>query len=176
MKKYRIIVTFFAVSMVASFTLSSCLKHEDIPTAEDRLQQALDQVNKTQLEADLKIIDDTLAQRHIEAQTEPNGVRYVIHTQGTGPKPALSSYITFSYTGRLLATDSIFDSGTISYSLEPLILGFQTTLPLMNEGTKATLYIPSGLGYGAYDYPSTEEVVIPANSILVFDIELLDVQ
>ncbi len=156
--------------------LNSCLKTEDPPSAEERLRSALNGVNKTQLEADLKVIDDSLQRWFITAEKEPNGVRYVVHSSGSGPKPTLTSPITFKYTGKLLSTGEVFDSGTTTYPLNELIIGWQTTLPLLNEGTNVTLYIPSGYGYGPQ--VRTDEngnVVIPANSNIIFEMELLDV-
>jgi FKBP-type peptidyl-prolyl cis-trans isomerase FkpA/FKBP-type peptidyl-prolyl cis-trans isomerase FklB len=52
-----------------------------------------------------------------------------------------------------------------------LIKGWQIGIPLMKKGGKATFYVPSELGYGGNDMGA-----IPPNSILIFDIELIDVK
>ncbi|MGA7838101.1 MAG: FKBP-type peptidyl-prolyl cis-trans isomerase, partial [Ignavibacteriaceae bacterium] len=59
----------------------------------------------------------------------------------------------------------------ITYKVQPFIKGFQEGLGLMKKGTKAELIIPSDLAYG-----SRGNGKIPANSTLVFDIQILDVQ
>jgi FKBP-type peptidyl-prolyl cis-trans isomerase FkpA/FKBP-type peptidyl-prolyl cis-trans isomerase FklB len=51
-----------------------------------------------------------------------------------------------------------------------LIQGWQIGFTLLNKGSKATLYVPSSLGYGPNGYPPS----IPANANLVFEIELID--
>jgi FKBP-type peptidyl-prolyl cis-trans isomerase len=58
--------------------------------------------------------------------------------------------------------------------LSGTIVGWQIGFLEMNKGTKATLFIPSGLGYGDEDIYTGFDRHIPANSILVFDVELLD--
>jgi FKBP-type peptidyl-prolyl cis-trans isomerase len=50
-------------------------------------------------------------------------------------------------------------------------MGWQIGIPMMKEGGKAKLLIPSQLGYG-----SSNLGVIPPNSVLIFDIELIDVK
>jgi FKBP-type peptidyl-prolyl cis-trans isomerase len=175
--KYRIILKLFVGAMFGAVLLTGCFDN-DIPSVEEILKSNLEGADQERLAADLKIIDDSLSRWQLVAQTEPNGVRYIVHTQGSGPKPTLRSGIIFNYEGRLLSTNSVFDDGDMAGApLSQLIVGWQTTLPLLNEGTRATLYIPSGYAYGAREIRDADnKVVVPANSNLIFEIELLDVQ
>jgi len=175
--KYRVVLVFIIVSALCSAVISGCMKTPDVPTPEEALQKNLEAVDQTKLQSDLAIIDDSLAKWSITPQIEPNGVRYVVHTQGTGEKPTLSSNILINYKGRLLKNQSVFDQGTNApLVLSQLIIGWQTTLPLINEGSKVTLYVPSGFAYNILErYDRDGNLLIPANSILIFEIELLNV-
>lgn len=137
-----------------------------------RVSQArLDAVNQTKLTQDVAAIDAYLNGEGITAVQDPTGMRYVITREGSGNKPCLESGITFKYKGMLL-NGTVFDENTtgLTYPLKDLILGWQIVLPQLKAGTKATLYIPSGYGYGANALPG-----IPANSNLIFEIELVSV-
>lgn len=165
------------LSMVLMF--SGCLKTVEPMTPEDNLKQELANVDKTQLEIDFKIIDDSLARWGLTPVIlkEPNGVRYEVKTMGNGVKPVLSNKIRIKYSGRLLSTGKTFDSrASTDFYLYNLVTGFQTTMPLIPKGSVVTLYIPSGYGYGPYDFrDNSGSVLIPKNSNLIFDVELLDV-
>jgi len=158
---------------------SSCLPEVEPLTPEKALQDQLNLVDKYQLQADLKAIDDSLSRWGITPLKEPFGVRYSVQQEGTGAKPTLSKKIKAKYSGRILKTGALFTkaSDTLDIQLLNLILGWQTALPLIPEGSKFTLYIPSPYGYGNVDYrdPKTNAIIIPKNSNLVFDIELLSV-
>lgn len=179
------ILPLFVVSL---FLLSSCLKsNENLQTPEEFLDQVLNNVDKTKLAADLAVIDDSLERWDLtpEILIEPKGVRYKIDTLGDagGAKPVLSNIIKIKYTGKFLSTGETFDSSDslATKYLESfgygLIVGIQTTLPLLTKGTTATLYIPSGYGYGATDLKNTNgDIIIPKNSNLIFQIKLLDVR
>jgi FKBP-type peptidyl-prolyl cis-trans isomerase len=106
--------------------------------------------------------------------TLPSGVVAIIDDLGTGSTfPEASSNVTVHYEGRLLDNtkfDSSFDRGQpFTSNLQNLIMGWQLGIPLFKKGGKGKLIIPSRLGYG-----STARTGIPANSVLVFDIELVD--
>jgi len=109
-----------------------------------------------------------------DAQKHPSGFYYKITQTGTGkPVVNLCSNITIKYVGKL-TNGNIFDQSpsgeTRTFKLGGLILGWQKGVPLISSGGKITLYIPPSLGYG-----SAPNQGIPANSILVFDIELINV-
>jgi len=101
------------------------------------------------------------------ATADGSGVYYKIVTQGTGAKPTASSTVKVTYTGKLLA-GTTFDSGTINQSLSGLIAGWQSGLPYLKAGGRIILVIPSRAGYG-----NTAKDGIPANSVLIFTIDLL---
>lgn len=126
---------------------------------------------------DAKVIDEYLAKNNLtaKAQKTASGLVYVPQVEGTGPSPAAGDNIKAHYVGQLLSGKE-FDS---SKGREPLQLtlgagmvipGWEEGLSLMKKGSKGILIIPSGLGYG----PETNGP-IPGNSVLKFDMELLDV-
>ena len=124
-----------------------------------------------QLNVDIGILDDYLAENNITAQEDPSGLRYVINEPGTGATPELSSTITAAYEGTFL-DGAVFDaSESLTFPLQNLIPGWQIGLPLIQEGGDITLYIPSGLAYGAQGIPG----FIPGNANLIFTVELLEV-
>ena len=111
------------------------------------------------------------------AVKHPAGFYYEVVNSGTGAKPALCSIVNVAYTGKL-TNGNTFDSQTsLSFQLGALIEGWRKGLPLIQKGGSIKLYIPPSLGYGAVDVKDNQgNVVVPANSILIFDIDLMEVQ
>jgi FKBP-type peptidyl-prolyl cis-trans isomerase FklB len=103
------------------------------------------------------------------------GLQYEILQEGSGESPVSSSKVKTHYKGTLL-DGSIFDSSyqrgePIEFQLGRVIKGWQEALKQMKPGAKWKLYIHPDLGYGER---ATED--IPANSLLIFEIELLSVE
>ncbi|MET0179057.1 MAG: FKBP-type peptidyl-prolyl cis-trans isomerase [Novosphingobium sp.] len=97
-------------------------------------------------------------------------------TAGSGPSPTAEDVVLVNYTGRL-ASGTEFDKGERApIALDAVVPGFAEGLAKMQRGGKYRLEIPADKGYGAEEKrnPATGQVVIPANSDLVFDIELVD--
>lgn len=131
-----------------------------------------------QLAKDVATIDKYLADNGITtALKDPSGLRYVVTTAApAGAKmPLLTSQISVKYVGKLMSTGVAFDSHPTTAvtfpSLTGLIQGWQIGFQLLGKGSVATLYIPSGLGYG-----TTGSGPIPANANLIFDVTLVDVK
>jgi len=111
-------------------------------------------------------------------QKTKSGLRYQIINEGSGPYPKKGQNISVHYKGSLV-NGNVFDS---SYKRkEPIefpvgaghvIEGWDEGLLLLKEGTKAQFVIPSNLAYGDQEVGG----VIPANSILIFDLELMKVK
>ena len=106
-----------------------------------------------------------------------SGLKYIIRTKGTGVKPEKDARVKVHYIGKLL-NDTIFDSSykrnqPFSFTLgkRQVIKGWDEGIALLNQGDKATFIIPPNLGYG-----SRAKGKIPANSTLIFDIELIEVE
>ena len=127
-----------------------------------------------QPELDDQLIQGYLFANNINAIKSPTGLYYFMTVEGTGVSPTLASTVEVKYTGYLL-DDTVFDQTatgkTFSSPLSGLITGWQIGIPLMKKGGKSTFFIPSALGYGNQAIGP-----IPANSVLVFDIELIDVK
>lgn len=103
-----------------------------------------------------------------------SGLQYKVIREGNGPKPGPNSKIKVHYEGRLI-DGKIFDSSyergePIEFNLNGVIAGWQEGLQLMSVGSIYELYIPSELGYGDRALPA-----IPAGSVLIFKVELLDI-
>ncbi len=105
----------------------------------------------------------------------PKGVLYrVIATgEGNGKKPTSGNIVTVHYTGRTIdgkTFDSSVGGTPLAIRLRDLIVGWIIALQQMQMGDRWEVYIPAEVGYGKFSQPG-----IPANSTLIFDIELLGI-
>src|SRR5690606_25878519 len=123
------------------------------------------------LTKEVKAIDDYLTTMGITPIKDVSGVRMVISQLGTGLPATVKSKINIDYVGKLFSTGATFDQGNVNDVLEKYIDGWKIAFTTLPAGSKATLYIPSGYGYGNRDNSS-----IPANSILQFDVNFKDVE
>ena len=102
-----------------------------------------------------------------------SGLYYIVVDSGSGIQPNINSYVTFFYKG-YLTNGTVFDqtSGApVKSFLTSLIPGWKEGMQLIKKGGKIKLLIPSALAYGG-----NAKGEIPAYSVLIFDIELVDVQ
>lgn len=170
MKKYFVYLFIFIASVMS---LASCLPNND-----DEYQQYLDDLEAQQKKmyeqyrTDSTLIADYLVMNDSIADFDSiYGIYYHILEPGSEYHPDNYSTITFQYKGQLLdgtVFDQTKDDATVQYMLGNLIGGWQIGIPKIGAGGKIILYIPSVYGYG-------ESVVgtIPANSVLIFDIDLI---
>jgi len=124
---------------------------------------------------DKKIIEDYIAEKGItNAQSTASGLYYVIQKPGGDIHPTSNSIITVNYQG-YLTDGTLFDASATGKPfrspLKYLITGWQEGLQLIGTGGKITLLCPSALGYG-----STASSKIPANSVIIFNVELLKIE
>lgn len=127
--------------------------------------------------ADADTIDAYLAEKGIEPTITESGLRYVITEEGSGPTADKGDVVKVHYTGTLLSGEKFDSSRDRGQPLEfpigqgRVIPGWDEGIGYIKEGGKGTLYIPSPLAYGGQS-PSPK---IPPYSILVFDVEVVDV-
>ena len=112
-----------------------------------------------------------------EVQRLDSGVGYIDEAVGDGAQPQPGQRVTVHYTGWLTngqQFDSSRDGRPFQFPLGAgeVIKGWDEGVATMKPGGKRRLIIPSDLGYGPRGFPP----VIPANSTLIFDVELLSVQ
>lgn len=108
--------------------------------------------------------------------TTPSGLKYKVIHEGTGQRAKNDDLVLVHYTGKL-TNDTVFDSSVprnqpfkFKLGTGQVIKGWDEGIALLNVGDKAILTIPPDLGYGAR---ATGK--IPANAILIFEVELLNI-
>jgi FKBP-type peptidyl-prolyl cis-trans isomerase len=104
----------------------------------------------------------------------PSGLQYKVIKEGTGNIPTADDKVRTHYRGKLI-DGTEFDSSykrnkPAEFPVKGVIKGWTEALQLMKTGSKWELYIPADLAYGEPGRPS-----IPPNSVLIFEIELLDI-
>ena len=125
--------------------------------------------------AEIEKVENEIANRWPNTVKTPSGLQYVVLKKGDGKKcPKYGQTVTVHYTGTLL-DGRMFDSSVhrgqpASFKIGQVIEGWNEALQTMSKGEKRTLIIPPELGYGVHGYPG----IIPPDSYLIFDVELLD--
>ena len=155
---------------------------EGAPSMTGENAQQLIQAAMTQLQAEAaktalaneKVFFEKNAKENDKIISLPSGIQYEVLKEGKGPKPAITDKVRTHYHG-MLTDGSVFDSSVergepAEFPIQGVIQGWQEVLPMMGTGAKWRVYIPSALAYGPKGNPR-----IPANSILIFEIELLDI-
>jgi FKBP-type peptidyl-prolyl cis-trans isomerase len=121
---------------------------------------------------DEKLIDDYLAKNSIKAEKDTSGIRYVIHANNGGKKPAITDCVEVKYEGKFLKDGMRFDGNDrMAFMLTQVIRGWTLSVPKLGIGDSATFYIPSGLAYG----PQGMQGAIPPDANMIFDVTLLNV-
>lgn len=160
----------------ASTGKESKLKPEEMQQALMKLQENL--LKKQQEEAEKnKTEGAAFLEKNKTAEgvkTTASGLQYIVVQEGTGKTPTVKDTVKAHYKGTLTngqQFDSSYDRGQpAEFPVEGVIKGWTEALQMMKVGGKMKLFIPAELGYGAAARPG-----IPANSVLVFDVELIDV-
>ncbi|MFT3933483.1 MAG: FKBP-type peptidyl-prolyl cis-trans isomerase [Chitinophagaceae bacterium] len=162
------------ILLAFSFIVSGCAKSSSSFTCSyDPCALKAPASEVTQLETYLSGAGITTATKHC------SGLYYQIKSAGSGTTPTTCSNVSVTYKGTL-TNGNVFDQSTsaVAFPLATLIEGWKKGIPLISKGGSITLYLPPTFGYGATDQkdPQTGNVIIPANSIIIFDIQLVDVQ
>lgn len=130
-----------------------------------------------------------MSKNKLDPKKTESGLRYTVNNEGSGNKPTLGDTVVVNYTGKLVS-GKVFDTNDAELSKkenlfnpmrqyepirfrighDPVIQGWTEALQLLTKGSKATLLIPSSLGYGERGGGA-----IPPYAPLVFDVELVDI-
>jgi FKBP-type peptidyl-prolyl cis-trans isomerase FkpA len=155
-------------ALVVTVLLSSCLKSVDPPVCDPTYNPCA----VVAPAGEIASVENYLSSKGItDATKHCSGMYYKIDTSGSGETADLCSQVTFNYKGEL--TDgTVFQETTspVTLDLGGLIGGFRNGIPLIKPGGRIYLYIPPSLGYGSQAVGN-----IPANSILIFRVDLVAV-
>lgn len=170
------------------FRINEIMTNEKFTTYE---QELMNNFMANQLKKDTRKIDAYLFEKGIKADTLPSGIRYIITSPGNGEPAKSDQTVSVNYTGYLLSGEyfdssiqsvavekNLFDPGRtygpyeVTIDRSSVIQGWHDALKTMSKGSKGIFYIPSTLAYG----PQQRSAVIKPNSILVFELEAVDIK
>ena len=142
----------------------------------DRLEGQVVAENESRLRARRQADIDKINADFPDTLQTASGIRYIIQKQGTGDKPASGRTVRVHYSGRLLSGMVFDDSSLRGSPIEfpvgtgRVIQGWDETILDMRPGEKRLVIIPPELAYGDNELGNG---LIPANSFLIFEMELV---
>jgi FKBP-type peptidyl-prolyl cis-trans isomerase FkpA len=117
-------------------------------------------------------IQDYLVENDLQAEKSASGLYYIIDSEGTGVQPTKTDQVRVAYKG-YYTNAKVFDESSsegISFNLQRVISGWTEGITYFKEGGSGMLLVPAHLGYGSQDYSG-----IPGGSVLIFEIDLIEV-
>jgi FKBP-type peptidyl-prolyl cis-trans isomerase FklB len=141
------------------------------------LQKSIREKSQKEGEANLILAEEFLAnnrKQNVDIKETPTGLQYRVLKEGDGASPSKTDRVKVHYVGKLM-DGSEFDSSIergepTEFGLNQVIKGWTEGLQLMNVGAKYEFFIHPKIAYGQRARPK-----IPANSVLIFEVELLDI-
>jgi FKBP-type peptidyl-prolyl cis-trans isomerase len=183
--------SFFTFNVGVSDVLDSIQYEKYKQDMMAKQNEAMLKQQQEQLGKDTVIIDNYLKEKNLFAKRTASGLRYIITKSGVGENAKDGQKIQANYAGYLLdgkyfdtniesiaKAKNLYRQGSKYAPIEVIlgtngvIQGWEAALKLMNKGTKMTVYIPSTLAYGSRRMGPA----IGENSVLVFDMEMVDVK
>lgn len=151
----------YALSLILMLSIIGCSKDKNIVD------------DTAQFELDKQLIRNYLRDNNLNADSTAEGVYYIIdYTNDTLPDKhaVISSIVVVDYKGYLLSGKVFETNFNQSFGLYQVIDGWKIGIPLFKQGEKGRLFLPSRTTYGAQSTAS-----IPANSPLIFEVNLIKV-
>lgn len=168
--------------------IKDVLQKKKLAMTDEEMQNAVQNFQRSFREAQQRKFEEDAQKNQAEAEkfleenktkegviTLPSGLQYKILKEGTGQKPKETDTVTVHYKGTLIdgtVFDSSYERGEpVSFPLNRVIKGWTEALQLMPVGSKWQLFIPPQLAYGKEGNQR-----IPPNALLIFEVELLNIQ
>ena len=145
-------------------------------------EKSMQEQSAKQIEVDDKLLQEHFTANNLQPQKTASGLYYIIEKEGSGNPVQPNQIVSVKYTGKTL------DGKTFDSNIDPqfghtdpfefpagqgaVIPGWDEGILLLKKGSKAKFFIPSPLAYG----PQSPGPGIEANSVLTFDVEILDVK
>ncbi|MEL6720319.1 MAG: FKBP-type peptidyl-prolyl cis-trans isomerase [Bacteroidota bacterium] len=154
-------MTKYFILLMSVCLLGSCLKENESVG------------NREQFEIDINLIEEYLETNNLTAQSSNSGLHYIIEEEGPGDAPGISDIVVVRLKQSLLdgtVINEIVGDSSVTIGIPALLPGLQESLLLLKKGGKGTFLMPSYLGLG-----NAASADIPANSVLIFELELVDI-
>ena len=152
------------------------LDHQKRRQVMSALQKSIRERGKEEGEKNLKVAEDFLDENKSKPNVKvtPSGLQYLVIKEGSGASPIKTDRVKVHYVGTLI-DGSEFDSSIkrgepTVFGLNQVIRGWTEGLQLMKIGAKYKFFIHPRMAYGSRDKPG-----IPANSALIFEVDLIDI-
>jgi FKBP-type peptidyl-prolyl cis-trans isomerase FkpA len=148
-------------------------EEEALVIIQQTITDSMQRASNENLEAGILFLEENALKNGII--TTESGLQYEIINETDGAKPEADDTVRVNYEGTLIdgtIFDSSFERGEpVEFPLGQVISGWTEGIQLMSPGSRYKFYIPPELGYGDQSVGG----IIPANSVLIFDVELLDI-
>lgn len=143
--------------------------------AAERAQQAMNSPEAQQNGRVAEAYVNRLKENDPSVQTTESGLTYKITEPGNATHPTANSTVKVKYVGKHLNGETFDQSGDTpaTFNLRGVVPGFSEGIQLLGQGGKATLYIPGKLAYGP---EGQQQASIGPNEMLVFEVELVEIQ
>jgi len=152
-------------------------KSNDRPKQVKHSKESLEEVNRMLVDKDVELIKSYVERRGWEMEVTKSGLWFMIYEEGQGSPIKKGDYITFNYDIWLLDGNSVYSSdelGPKSFTVGKggVESGLEEGVLKLKKGSKARFILPPHLAHGLIG----DENKIPARAILVYDIEILNVE
>jgi len=152
--------------LISALLFSGCLKQSGGCNSDPNIVAPLSEQTE---------VENYLIANNISAVKNRAGFFYKIIEPGSGDNPNPCSTIKVNYTG-YLTSGVQFEKNQLFLRLDVLIPGWIMSLPFIKKNGRIKIYLPPSLGYRDKEKRNDNGIVIPAYSILIYDITLIDFQ
>jgi FKBP-type peptidyl-prolyl cis-trans isomerase len=168
---------------VLAMAISEAAAGKESKLTKEQIQEAMQKLQESSIKKQQEVAE-TNKKKGVEfleknkgaegVKVTNSGLQYQVMTEGSGAVPKADDVIKAHYKGTLVTGeqfDSSYDRGTpAEFPVKGVIPGWTEALQMMKTGSKFKLWIPPELAYGPSPRPG-----IPANSVLSFEVELLEI-
>jgi FKBP-type peptidyl-prolyl cis-trans isomerase FkpA len=120
-------------------------------------------------------VADYLSSHGITADKHSSGLYYQIIQAGNGLNPSICSSIKVSFTGKLTNGTQVEENDRVVLNLKLMLEAWRIGIPLLKAGGRIKLYVPATLAYGSEGKKEGTAVLVPPNSVMIYDITLFEV-
>ncbi|HVT85780.1 MAG TPA: FKBP-type peptidyl-prolyl cis-trans isomerase [Chitinophagaceae bacterium] len=157
-------------ALIISITFNSCLKGSSNSCS-------FNPCGFIASSAEIQTISDYLSANSLTATQHCSGMFYRIENAGNGAAAGPCSNVTVTYKSYFI-NGTVFDQSTVPVpvNLAQTIIGWRSGVSMIKAGGRIVMYIPPSLAYGNQNVTDANgNIVIPANSYLIFEVDLITV-